>query len=234
MMRTEQYERSLSAIHWLETSGALALGAMFVLAAIWTPLAQAQTYTVLHRFQGSPADGQIPQAGVIGDSAGNLYGTTKYGGASNAGVVFKLDKTGETVLYSFTGGADGDQPGAGVIRDSAGNLYGTTSAGGTFGYGVVYKLDTTGKYTVLYSFKGGADGANPFAGLVRDSAGNLYGTTYCGGTGSSAGCVTGAGVVYKLDTSGTETVLHGFTGGADGANPYSGVVRDEAGFVSFD
>jgi len=96
------------------------------------------------------------------------------------------------VLYSFTGGADGGYPTAGVIRDSAGNLYGTTSnAYGTGGQGVVYKLDTAGNYTALYSFTGGNDGGTPFAGVIRDPAGKLYGTTRGGGK-------EGAGVVFRL------------------------------------
>jgi uncharacterized repeat protein (TIGR03803 family) len=177
--------------------------------------------TVLYTFGGG-ADGGNPYAGVIPDSAGNLYGTT-YGGAAGAGVVFKVNTASqETVLYSFTGGADGWAPNAGVISDSAGNLYGTTVNGGTAGRGVVYKLDTAGQETVLYSFRGGADGAFPFAGVIRDSAGNLYGTTYVGGTRDW-------GVVYKLDTAGQETVLYRFTGGADGGNPWAGVIRDSAG-----
>src|ERR1039458_557267 len=178
--------------------------------------------TVLCSFPAG-ADGENPYAGVIGDSAGNLYGTTQNGGTASAGVVYKLDTTGhETVLYSFTGGADGGQPAAGVIRDSAGNFYGTTYYGGTANAGVVYKLDTTGHETVLYSFTGGADGGQPAAGVIRDSAGNLYGTTYfC--------CTANAGVVYKLDTTGHETVLYSFTGGADGGQPAAGVIRDSAG-----
>ena len=177
--------------------------------------------TVLYSFTGG-ADGGDPQSGVIRDSAGNLYGTTFLGGTGNAGVVYKLDSAGhETVLYSFTF-ADGSQPTAGVIRDSAGNLYGTTELGGPASQGVVYKLDTTGNYTVLYSFTGGADGGYPFAGVIRDSAGNLYGTTQYGGTAQQ-------GVVYRLDTAGHETVLHSFTGGADGSRPNAGVIRDSAG-----
>jgi uncharacterized repeat protein (TIGR03803 family) len=149
----------------------VALGAVLVAAVIGAPAAQAQTYTVLHRFQGNPTDGRIPEGHLIGDSAGNLYGTTAYGGASDAGVVFKLAKTGETVLYNFTGGAGGENPFAGLIRDSAGNFYGTTDSGGLlsgcggFGCGVVFMLDVTGKEKVLYSFTGGADGANPSASL---------------------------------------------------------------------
>jgi uncharacterized repeat protein (TIGR03803 family) len=180
--------------------------------------------TVLYNFTGG-ADGGLPRAGVIPDSTGNLYGTTSGGGAAGWGVVFKLNKkTGtETVLHTFTGRADGGGPMAGVIRDSAGNLYGTTSAGGISGYGVVFMLDKTGTETALYSFTGGTDGATPLAGLIRDSAGNLYGTTNVGGASGYAG------VVFKVDTIGTETVLHNFTAGADGAFPYAGLVRDSTG-----
>jgi uncharacterized repeat protein (TIGR03803 family) len=178
--------------------------------------------TVLYSFTGG-ADGAYPQAGVIPDSAGNLYGTTTSGGAWGWGAVYKLDTTGqETVLYSFTGGVDGSSPYAGVIRDASSNLYGTTTSGGAWGLGTVYKLDTAGQETVLYSFSVGADGANPFAGVVRDAAGNLYGTAYIGGTAN-------LGVVYKVDTAGQETVLHNFTGGSDGSQPYAGLVGDSSG-----
>lgn len=179
--------------------------------------------TVLHSFAGSPTDGAFPVAGLIRDKTGNFYGTTRFGGASDFGTVFKLDSTGkETVLYSFTGGADGGDLQAGVVRDSAGNLYGTTIEGGTFGVGVVFKLDPTGNETVLYNFTGSADGALPYARLVRDEAGNLYGTAISGGT-------TGNGVVFKVDPSGTETVLYSFTGGTDGALPEAGLIRDIKG-----
>jgi uncharacterized repeat protein (TIGR03803 family) len=107
--------------------------------------------------------------------------------------VFKLTRTGQqTVLYNFTGGADGAEPSYGpLIRDSAGNLYGTAESGGTGGGGVVYQLDTANSLHALYSFTGGADGGRPCAGLSRDSAGNLYGTTFSGGS-------AGYGVAYKL------------------------------------
>jgi uncharacterized repeat protein (TIGR03803 family) len=179
--------------------------------------------TVLYSFTGG-ADGSEPHAGVIRDSAGTLYGTTRFGGTFKSGVVYKLEKTGEeTVLYSFTGGVDGSQPYAGVIRDSLGNLYGTTRFGGTFNSGVVYKVDTAGQETVLYAFSGGTDGGDPDrAGVIRDSAGNLYGTTLHGGTFSS-------GLVYKVDKAGQETVLYSFTGGADGGYPFTGVIRDSLG-----
>ena len=170
---------------------------------------------------------------MIGDGAGNLYGATAAGGDLNLGTVFKLDKTGkETVLHTFTGGADGAQPAAGVIRDKAGNLYGTTAFGGTCphfdGCGTVFKLDKTGKETVLYTFMDGGDGGFPEAGLVRDAAGNLYGTTSFGGIFT---CSYGCGTVFKVDTAGKETALYTFTSGADGAQPYAGVILGAAGHL---
>lgn len=132
------------------------------------------------------------------DAAGNLYGNTYYGGdltclpPDGCGTVFKLDRSDkERVLHSFTAGADGIAPQGALVRDAAGNLYGTTPYGGTAGYGTVFKLDTSGTETVLHSFTGATDGAHPYDALVRDVAGNLYGTTAGGGA-------YGHGVVFKL------------------------------------
>jgi uncharacterized repeat protein (TIGR03803 family) len=247
--------------------------------------------TVLHRFKGGTSDGQWPEALLIKDSAGNLYGTTIQGGQHDVGTAFKLDKAGkETILFTFDF-TDGGEPFPGVISDAAGNLYGTTADGGSCAEGTVFELDTAGVETVLHNFCGGdgayplsvliwdkagnlygttdaggssdvcdggcgavfelspgsggswtekvlysfcsvsgcADGENPdFAGLVRDAAGNLYGTTVFGG--SHRNCNGDAcGVVFKLDQSGMETVLHSFTGGVDGASPASGLAIDSAG-----
>jgi uncharacterized repeat protein (TIGR03803 family) len=178
--------------------------------------------TVLDNFSAGKG-GTYPCASLIMDTAGNLYGTTQYGGASNSGTVFKVTKTGrKTVLYSFSGGNDGGNPSAGLIMDAANNLYGTTTWAGASGSGTVFKVDASGNETVLYSFSGGKDGANPVAGVVLDPAGNLYGTTFGGGASHH-------GVVFKLDMTGVETVLHSFAGGKDGAELYGGVVRDTAG-----
>jgi uncharacterized repeat protein (TIGR03803 family) len=184
--------------------------------------------TVLYNFKGG-ADGANPYAGVIRNSAGNIYGTTYRGGAANAGVVYRVDATGhEKVLYSFTGGADGGHPYAGVIADASGNLYGTTYKGGTANAGVIYKLTPSGQETVLYSFTGGTDGGNPYAGVIADAAGNLYGTTLYGGTAPFFPYADG--VIYKLDTAGRETVLYSFDGQNRGpGGPYAGVIRDAAG-----
>jgi uncharacterized repeat protein (TIGR03803 family) len=197
--------------------GAFGLGTVFRLNKIGTE-------TVLQSFAGPPGDGATPLLGsLVRDGEGSLYGTTSGGGASGAGAVFKLDTTGaENLLYSFTGGADGGSPFAGLFRDEDGNLYGTTFLGGASDFGTVFKVDKTGTQTVLYSFGGGADGGLPFAGVVRDTEGNLYGTTSFGGS-------SGLGTAFKLDRSGVETVLHSFTGGVDGGAPAAGLLRDQDG-----
>ncbi len=249
---------------------------------------------VLHKFTGN-SDGLTPEALLVSDKAGNLYGTAYVGGANGVGVVFKVSASGkETILYTFTGGSDGCAPYPGVILDSAGNLYGVAAEGGNAfcnsGDGVVFEVDPAGNETVLHTFEGG-DGAIPTSTLLFDSKGNLYGTTGYGGSGSgcehngcgtvfelspqsggtwservlysfcslqncadgeyggelvrdSAGNLYGTtsqggtyqncngdtcGVVFKLDTSGNETVLHSFTGGADGADPNGGMVLDRQG-----
>jgi uncharacterized repeat protein (TIGR03803 family) len=181
--------------------------------------------TILHSFAGTP-DGEDPRSVLVRDTAGNLYGTTQYGGTNGGyGTVFKLDAKGKlTLLHSFAGTPDGEDPYAGLLRDKAGSLYGTTQYGGTGGgFGTVFKLDAKGKLTLLHSFAGTPDGVNPFAGLLRDAAGNLYGTTYYGGTNG------GYGTVFKLSAKGKLTLLHSFAGMPDGQNPYSRLIRDAAG-----
>jgi hypothetical protein len=167
----------------------------------------------MHNFGVTAGDGNVPSSGLIVDAAGNYYGVTRTGGAHNAGIVYQLSPVrgggwNETILYNFKGGAsDGSGPSGLLLRDSAGNLYGTAQEGGlvstqctdfqnsTVGCGIVFKLarTTTGQWTetVLHRFTGGTDGGNPNAGLVRDKAGNLYGTAAFGGVGK-------AGTVFKL------------------------------------
>jgi uncharacterized repeat protein (TIGR03803 family) len=178
-------------------------------------------FRVKHSFTG--ADGGMPTAALIQDLAGNLYGTTSSGGGSGLGVVFKLDTTNtEIVLHTFTG-PEGAVPHGGLVLDGAGNLYGTTSSGGASELGTVFKIDTTGTESVLHSFTGSPDGAQPYAGLVIDNSGNLYGTTKSGGA-------FGFGTVFKVDTTGTESVLHSFAGGvSDGADPTARVILDATG-----
>jgi uncharacterized repeat protein (TIGR03803 family) len=234
------------------------------------------TETVLHAFSGNGnGDGATPAGGLSIDSAGNLYGTTGYGGTGNCvllgsktgcGVVYELvppkSKGGqwtEKILYSFQGGKDGDFPAGNLTFDKAGNLYGATQYGGGFGScnapyfqncGVVFKLSPPekkgGKWRekALYSFKGvksgeqEGDGANPNGGLVLDSNGAIYGTTYFGGNNQKGSCEggvggTGCGIVFKLDPPGqtggkwTEKPLHRFDGSQDGDNPSAGLTSDK-------
>jgi uncharacterized repeat protein (TIGR03803 family) len=186
---------------------------------------------VLHNFTGG-TDGAKPEASLIMDVAGNLFGTTAAGGAAGAGTVFKVTAKGrETVLYSFIGSTDGASPQAALVTDAAGNLYGTTSAGGSASNGTVFKLAAPKKQgrkwreTVLYSFGQGTDGAIPMAGVTFDASGNLYGTTSAGGT-------YGNGTIFQLKPSQsgwTENLLHNFQGYWDGAIPYAGLILDQSG-----
>jgi len=192
------------------------------------PAAQAQTLTVLYSFKGG-SDGSTPFGSLVRDSAGDLYGTTKQGGTSSLGTVFRVESSGkETVLYSFAGGNDGASPTAGVVRDSAGNLYGATPSGGSANAGTVFKLDASGKETVLHSFGGGPGGSIPERGVIRDSAGNLYGATEFGGD-HACGNGSGCGIVFKLNSQGKQTVLHTFSSTDAAADPVSTLVRDSSG-----
>jgi uncharacterized repeat protein (TIGR03803 family) len=203
-------------------------------------VAQTVTFTELYPFNssGDLSDGGWPEAGVARDADGNLYGTTFFGGTGTGcdiyfggcGTVFKVDPSGaETVLHSFGGVPDGSNPTARVILDASGNLYGTTAFGGAHAYGTIFKVDgTTGAETILHSFVGGADGANPNAGLVADAAGNFYGTTRYGGEGCNG---RGCGTVFELSATGQETVLYRFGDVPDGASPLDGVALDSSGTI---
>lgn len=157
----------------------------------------------------SSLDGHT-DAGLFRDPEGNLYGTTTQGGANGNGTVFKLDTNNVlTTLYTFKNGTDGAQPQFRMVSIN-GELYGTTRFGGDLNCtcGVIFKVTKGGRETVLYRFTGGADGAQP-QGLVRDSAGNLYGA-------ASSITTPDFGTVFELDTAGVFTVLYTFTGGTDG------------------
>lgn len=191
------------------------------------------TETVIYRFTGG-GDGANPQYGnVVFDAAGNLYGTTGTGGAFGVGTVYELMPSNggwtENVLYSFSGGTDGSQPWGGVVFDKAGNLYGTTYLGGAgcngFGCGTIFELTPSGTgwtEKILYIFQGRGDGGNPFAGVVVDQLGNLYGASAFGGSGSG-------GAVFELTPSNgswTFTVIYGLTGGQ---GPNCSLTLDTAG-----
>jgi uncharacterized repeat protein (TIGR03803 family) len=179
--------------------------------------------TVLYNFSGG-SNGANPYAGVVMDASHNLYGTTAYGGLGNHGVVYELNTTTHqyTVLYSFQGGADGQTPAGSLVLDASGNLFGTTWAYGS-GNGTVFKVvPGTSSETVLHTFTGAADGANPYAGLVMDASGTLYGTTQFGGAYLS-------GTVFKITASGALTVLYNFLDGSDGGGPSAPVLVDSLG-----
>ena len=196
--------------------------------------APAGTETVLYSFAGG-TDGAYPEAGLIMDGSGNFYGTTSGGGTGGCqgqgcGTVFEVARDGtETVLHAFAGGTgDGSTPVAGLIMDKSGNLYGTTIAGGSGANGTVFKLAPDQTETVLYAFQGGSDGSNPYAGLIMDRSGNLYGTTEYGGTGG----IVSAGTVFEVTPDGREKVLWNFCSRNscdDGEFPLAGLIRDKAG-----
>jgi uncharacterized repeat protein (TIGR03803 family) len=211
----------------------------FLFALMMANVASAGTEKILTVFHSSTG----PQAAIgtlIFDKSGNLYGTSRGGGADGQGTVFEVKHNSDgswstDVLYSFTGGDDGGAPYAGVIFDATGNLYGTTSAGGSSSQGVVFELSppagggTDWTETVLYTFPGGYELAGqPYGALVFDASGNLYGTTEFAGAYDF-------GSVFKLspptsgNTNWTETVLYSFTAGADGSFPLSGVIFDASG-----
>lgn len=212
---------------------------MFLVALLIVGMIQsgsAQTFAVLHTFPSFNGDGIYPYSPLWLDANGSLYGTTFQGGnAGNGGygTVFELSKNGdETILFNFdyySGvGAFPTQP---LLRTSEGALYGTALSGNG-GSGVVFKLSPKGDETILYSFVGG-DNSNPkvpSSGVIMDAAGNLYGATTSGGHSKcNKAHQPYCGTVYKLDPKGKLTILHSFTGGADGRLPSGNLIMDKAG-----
>jgi uncharacterized repeat protein (TIGR03803 family) len=199
-------------------------GAMPQASALVAPATRAH-YKVVYSFGGTP-NGDSPTASLI-DVNGTLYGTTEGGGTSGLGTVFSITAGGtEKVLHSFGTGSDGSSPHASLINVK-GTLYGTTVAGGTNGAGTVFSITRGGTEKVLYSFRGGhggSDGADPAASLI-EVKGTLYGTTAFGGVYSSYNCYYGCGTVFTITPSGTETVLHSFGNGTDGAQPVASLIE---------
>ena len=182
-------------------------------------LSASGQFTVVHTFTGS--DGAAPAGDLLLDSQGNLYGVTTMGGAIGYGAFIKIDSAGnETVLHSFAG-PEGASPSGPLTRDAQGNFYGVAD-GGSLGFGAVYKMDPSGNVTVIHNFLDFPnDGAGPVGGVLFDAQGNLYGVTLQGGTYKN-------GTIYKIDSSGNETVLYNFTGASDGSQP-SSLIRDAKG-----
>lgn len=204
---------------------------LVITTAVLSQLAFAQTYThkTLYNFGASASDGKNPYSSLVMDTAGNLYGTTSIGGGSAAcsggcGTVFRVNYRGkETILHKFVN-TDGANPLSGLTIDSANNLYGVTSAGGLVNQGTAFKVTAAGRFSVLHQFGRLAnDGLIPQGPLAIDSLGNLYGTTYAGGTSNS-------GTVYRLSSRGVETILYNFNSTLpEGSNPAGNIILDTAG-----
>jgi uncharacterized repeat protein (TIGR03803 family) len=189
---------------------------------------------VLYSFTGS-IDGANPEAEVVFDQTGNLYGTTYAGGQYGAGTVFQLTPAGsgwtESVLYPFTGGSDGGTPASSLVLDRAGNLYGTTVSGGSWGYrcdygwlcGTVFELMPSASgwnETIVYSFQGGSDGGNPTGGVTFGTDGYLYGTTSWGGSG-------GGGTIFSIDHPWLSP--YALSGTGDFPGPWNTLTLDSTG-----
>jgi uncharacterized repeat protein (TIGR03803 family) len=192
------------------------------------------TESVIYSFTGGN-DGSGPGSPVVFDNQGNLFGTTPVGGANGLGTVYELrpQKDGGwklKVVHTFTGGNDGAGGSAGrLLFDNRGSIYGVTTSGGAYGSGTAYRLSAVQhgnwKLKTLYAFKGQPDAGSPYGGLIRDSAGNLYGTTYYDGKNDF-------GAIYELSRVGSkwkEKVLHSFAGGSDGSESLSTLVADAGG-----
>jgi uncharacterized repeat protein (TIGR03803 family) len=185
------------------------------------------SFSILYTFgtNGGANDAAYPFSSLLQGSNGNFYGTTISGGLYNNGAVFMITPGGvESVLYSFgaAGTADGASPRSNLIQDSAGNLYGTTFSGGVNNQGTVFKISPTGSASILYSFGGSPnDGGHPNGALLLASDGYLYGSTMAGG-------VNNDGTIYQLSTTGSEKVLHSFTG-SDGSFPYGQLIQARDG-----
>jgi uncharacterized repeat protein (TIGR03803 family) len=223
-LNTLSVEPKFASTKLLSAGGVLALTVLSALLLIAFQPAYAQTEKVLYSFGSYSGDGQNPgYAPLI--YKGNFYGTTQNGGANSYGTVFKVTASGkESLLYSFCSQSnctDGGNPSSGVISDKEGNLYGTTLNGGGGNWGTVFKVTLTGEESVFYSFGAySGDGAWPVGGVIVDKEGNLYGTTSLGGAND-------AGTVYKITSSGEESVLYSFgSHSEDGNGPQAGLITD--------
>jgi len=230
------------------------IAGLFIVLATVVPVVQGQTFSVLHQFAGG-SDGSNPYSSLVSDRSGNLYGVAPFGGNQTCetqsgigcGTVFKLAHKGGgwvfSPLYAFTGHSNGNNPVGSLAIAPDGTIYGTTDAGGILscrdafgdGCGTVFHLQPPAHFcasfsclwneTVLYQFTGGSNGSDPLAGVALDGAGDLYGTLYQGGASQW-------GAAYEVSRSGsgwTESTIHSFAGGADGADPTSNLIFDGNG-----
>jgi uncharacterized repeat protein (TIGR03803 family) len=183
------------------------------------------SFSLLHSFSTATNDGESPSAGLVQGSDGSFYGTTTLGGATGSGTVFKIDSTGNfTLLYSFSSATtSGVNPYAALVQGSDGSFYGTTANGGANGNGTVFNITSTGNFNLLHSFlSGSTDGYTPYSPLVQGSDGSFYGTTSAGGSRSG-------GIVFKITSTGTFTVLHPLMVTTEGSVPKGGLVLGSDG-----
>ena len=257
-LRTE--DMTMTVLFFRTGGGKLCLSVMMLVSAVLMNVSttRAQTLTTLHSFSNG-LDGSHPQAGLIADRAGNLYGTTTTAGLPNlcppfgCGTVFEMSYRNSAwrfaPLYSFQGESDGSNPSSRLVIGPDGALYGTTFTGGQGNChgqnphcGIVFRLQPPAgpchaaqcpwTEKILYAFPGGTAGGEPMGDITFDPAGNIYGTTAAGGDTAGNCATSGCGVVYELSPSNgiwTETVLYTFMGGTDGSQPNGGVIRDAAG-----
>ena len=213
------------------TGGSFGIGVVYQLR----PNGSDYAFRIIHTFTGGNDGGGGSAGRMVIDKNGNLFGVCTVGGANGFGTVFQLSPVqGQwhlTTLYAFKDSPDGALPYGSVVFDKAGNIFGTTYYAGANDLGTVYTLQhKNGGWTeaVLYSFKGGTDGANPISSLVADAAGNFYGTTSEAGA-ASCGC----GVIFKMTkgTNGkwTESVAYRFPGTPQPGFAYNGMIGDSAG-----
>jgi uncharacterized repeat protein (TIGR03803 family) len=203
--------------------------AISALAVLVLPGTAHATFTLVHVFKGGTTDGAVPNATLLSDGQGNLFGTTVYGGTNNTGTVFKIASGGTfSIIYSFQGGSDGAYPQGTLAMDQNNNIYGTTSGGGAYGDGTIFEITPRLAESIPWSFEGGSDGATPFGGVIIDSTGVLHGTTTYGGAPCSG---LGCGTVFEYSALNGESVAYSFQGGSDGANPIAGLVLDTSGNV---
>jgi uncharacterized repeat protein (TIGR03803 family) len=224
--------RSLSAL-------LVFLALALMMAAV--PSARAQTFTSLWSFQGPPLDGWGPQGTLVFDQSGSVYGVTIFGGTTDFGTLFKFGTSGnEIVLHNFQGTRDGASPTGQVVR-YGGKIYGVTESGGGgagcgSGCGTVFAYSSDQQENIVHSFEASDGGYTPagLSGLIRDTSGNMYGTTYygssgpppssCGNQGNNVGC----GTVFEVSNR-KEQVLYSFGGKPDGAGPEGSLIVDRAG-----
>jgi uncharacterized repeat protein (TIGR03803 family) len=204
----------------------ITFAALSLAVVLGLPAAQAQTFAVLHNFNGD-RDGAYPVGQPVVDSNGNIFGTTQQQGLFGDGTVWELTSDGTfIVLHSFDYSKDGAVVLAGVKLDEKGNMFGTTDEGPSGYYGTVFEITSDGTFSTLYKF--GSQKNDPkdiYGGVTLDRSGDLYGMSEYGG--SSGNCALGCGTVWKLSNSGSETVLHSFAG-SDGEFPYGGNLKLDA------